>query len=370
MSENLKYLKKEDLNKLDNFIQESLDKYYYVKAWDQLYNNTGKNHKDIISDKSTIPDLVIYNKGFNKLNCFYYPNMKKKKVTFPRKLFILKPKKLKEYNPASSIINLNSKAQKEPKEEKKEEAFEFKSIPKEIENKFIGNNKPEENKLLSELNDFMKSDKDDKPKVEIIKEEEKNDNRNKNKNNNNNYNIQKNQKNKFDIYNMNNYNDYFLKQFQNMQYQKLNNQQMRDINKLNNNNLNVATNLINKKPEIKPISEINNNNNTNINVKNNMTSPMKYYSKEGDDENNEIQSYMQNMEEFMRNNMVERIWIVFNEKNRLVRKYNNEELYYLLNIILKTDEIKNNSIYFYKFPDVFVPPQDIFDTLKKIFQKK
>jgi hypothetical protein len=214
----------------------------------------------------------------------------------------------------------------------------------------------------------MKSDKDDKPKVEIIKEEEKNDNGNKNKNNN--YNNQKNQKNKFDIHNMNNYNDYFLKVFQNMQYQKLINQQMRDNNKVNNNNLNADINLIKKEPEIKPIPENTNNINTNINVQNNMTSPMKYYSKEGDDENNEIQSYMQNMEEFMRNNMVERIWIVFNEKNRLVRKYNNEELYYLLNIILKTDEIKNNSIYFYKFPDVFVPPQDIFDTLKKIFQKK
>ena len=366
MSENLKYLKKEDLNKLDEFIQESLDKYYYVKAWDQLYNNTGKNHKDIISDKSTIPDLVIYNKGFNKLDCFYYPKVTKEKVKFPRKLFILKPKKLKQYDPSSAIININSKIQKEKKEEKKEEIFEFKSIPKEIENKFIGDNKPEENKLLSELNDFMKNDKDDKPKVEVIKEEEKNDNGNQNKNNN-----YYNQRNKFNIPNMNNSNDYYLKVFQNIHYQNLINQHMRANNNLNKNNTsNISNSPMNKEPEIKPISGNANNINTNINVKNNMTDSMKYYSKEGDDENKEIQSYMQNMEEFMRNNMVERIWIVFNEKNRLVRKYNNEELYYLLNIILKTDEIKNNSIYFYKFPDVFVPPQEIFDILKKIFQKK
>ena len=113
---------------------------------------------------------------------------------------------------------------------------------------------------------------------------------------------------------MNNSNDYYLKVFQNIHYQNLINQHMRANNNLNKNNTsNVSNSQMNKEPEIKPISGNANNINTNINVKNNMTDSMKYYSKEGDDENKEIQSYMQNMEEFMRNNMVERIWIVFNE---------------------------------------------------------
>jgi hypothetical protein len=169
MSENLKYLNKEDLNKLDEFIQESLDKYYYVKAWDQLYNNTGKNHKDIISDKSTIPDLVIYNKGFNKLDCFYYPKVTKEKVKFPRKLFILKPKKLKQYDPSSAIININSKIQKEKKEEKKEEIKEKKK----------DENKKEKKK---EIKEDMKEEKKDENKDEI--KEEKKDEENKGNNDN------------------------------------------------------------------------------------------------------------------------------------------------------------------------------------------
>ena len=100
MSKNQKYFKKEDLDKLDKFIQESLDKYYSVQPWDELYQITGENHKYIISNNSTIPDLVIYNKGFNKLNCFYYPNVKgyKKKVKFPRKFFHIKQKENKNYN--------------------------------------------------------------------------------------------------------------------------------------------------------------------------------------------------------------------------------------------------------------------------------
>ena len=152
MSENQTKNEKNTLKKLDNFIQESLNKYIQVNAWDELYKNTGKDHKEIISDKSTIPDLVIYNKGFNKLDCFYYYYKKKQNIKFPRILFLLRPKKVKEYNPSSSNIIYNSNNKNEEKEQKEiEEKFEFKSIPKEIEDKYIGNINEEEKNVFNEL---------------------------------------------------------------------------------------------------------------------------------------------------------------------------------------------------------------------------
>ena len=86
---------------LDLFIQNSLDKYFYVEPWKKLYERTGKLHRDIISDKPTIPDLIIYNKTFNKSDCFIESN-EKTFIKFPRKRFILRPKYKKEYNPLST----------------------------------------------------------------------------------------------------------------------------------------------------------------------------------------------------------------------------------------------------------------------------
>ena len=370
MSENPKYLKKGDLERLDKFIQDSLDKYFYVKAWDDLYKNTGKNHKKIISDKSTIPDLVIFNQGFNKLDCFYYPNMKKGKIKFPRTLFVLKPKKIKDYNPSSSNMELDSKNKEEQKEKEKEETFQFKSIPKEIENKFIGDKQLKENKLFNELKDFMKDNKDDKPKVLLVKENVKNDNEDKRKSKNNNY--WGNQKNKFNnpyTNILNNYNDYYQKMFQNMQYQNFINRQMKVNNKFNNNS-NISNNKMNQGTEKRLVYE--DDKNINLNINNNDIESIKFYSKDGE-QNKDIPDYIRKMEEFLRKNMTERIWIVFNEKTGLVRNYNNEELYYLLNIILKNGEIKHNTIdckKFYDIADVYVAPKEIFEILERVFQKK
>ena len=74
--------------------------------------------------------------------------------------------------PNHNILNMNQikKKQKKDKKEEEEKPFEFKSIPKEIENKYIGNDKKEENKVYDELNDFMGKGKDNKSKVELIKE--------------------------------------------------------------------------------------------------------------------------------------------------------------------------------------------------------
>ena len=346
MSESQTNNPKNNLKKLDNFIQESLYKYIQVKAWDELYKNTGKDHKEIISNKSTIPDLVIYNKGFNKLDCFYYPNKKRENIKFPRILFILRPKKVKEYNPSSSNIVFNE-------QKKNEEKFEFKSIPKEIEDKYIGNNKEEEKNVINELNDFMKINNDKQPKINIIKGNIGNKKENDKKIGKNI--AEKSQKNKFNYPNMNNSNHYYRKC---MEYQNYIFQKMR-YNAINNNQY-LANNITNKIMEIKPISE--NNNIINDNLKENK--PSNNFEQKGNSPD-----YL-NFEEIMKNNMTERIWIVHNEENGLIHKYNNEELYYLLNIILKNGEFKKYSIISNKFPDIFISPEELLDILKKILQKK
>ena len=351
MSESQTNNPKNNLKKLDNFIQESLYKYIQVKAWDELYKNTGKDHKEIISNKSTIPDLVIYNKGFNKLDCFYYPNKKRENIKFPRILFLLRPKKVKEYNPSSSNIVFNE-------QKKNEEKFEFKSIPKEIEDKYIGNNKEEEKNVINELNDFMKINNDKQPKINIIKGNIGNKKENDKKIGKNI--AEKSQKNKFNYPNMNNSNDYYRKC---MEYQNYIFQKMR-YNAINNNQY-LATNITNKIMEIKPISE----NNNIINNKKDNDNLIENKSSNNFEQKGKALDYL-NFEEIMKNNMTERIWIVHNEENGLIHKYNNEELYYLLNIILKNGEFKKYSIISNKFPDIFISPEELLDILKKILQKK
>ena len=55
---------------LDDFIQNSLDKYFFVEPWKKLYDNTSIFSKYIISNKSTIPDLIILIKLLIKMIVF------------------------------------------------------------------------------------------------------------------------------------------------------------------------------------------------------------------------------------------------------------------------------------------------------------
>ncbi len=60
-----------DLKIFDEFIQNSLNKYTFVEPWNELYEATEAYSKYIVSNKSAIPDIVIYNKKFNKNDCFF-----------------------------------------------------------------------------------------------------------------------------------------------------------------------------------------------------------------------------------------------------------------------------------------------------------
>lgn len=84
--------------KLDSVIQSYLNLYFNVETWEEL-----KQHSEVISEESNIPDLVIYNSSFNKNDCFFYKPAVSSFTKFPRKKFTLQPKEIKEYNPFSTL---------------------------------------------------------------------------------------------------------------------------------------------------------------------------------------------------------------------------------------------------------------------------
>ena len=379
MSTKKKYLKEEDLKKFDEFIQESLNKYFYVEAWDKLYSITKKDSYDIISDNSTIPDLVIYNKSFNKNDCFLYSNKKNKYIKFPRVQFLLRPKKIKYYNPSNTYED-----KKEEKDLEFLKPFEFKSIPKEIEEKYNNinkNNKSENNNVIfDELKDFMKSDndKDNEIKVKLIKDDEQkeidnkekgdinnnknNENKKRKYSNNNNKNVEKN---KFDApinmkninynTNINNmvYNNYLMYQnllFKNIQFQNnnINNLKMNDINNNKNNN------------------DITRNNNAN---NNNMNSMSLYYNNNNENKNIEFEKIINNIDELINKNENNRNWKVIDLRNNtIVYKFNSEELFIFLKTIINNKEDKNFFIGD-SDTDILFNPIKIYEDLKIKYQK-
>lgn len=86
---------------LDDFIQTSLDKYHFVDPAQEMYEATDGHSNFIVSNKSAIPDLVIYNKKFNKNECFCDADTTVYN-SFPRLKFILKAKPPVNQKPSSS----------------------------------------------------------------------------------------------------------------------------------------------------------------------------------------------------------------------------------------------------------------------------
>ena len=97
-------IQKQDLKNLDDFIQKCLDNFKFVEPKKELYETTGIDKDLIISHKSTIPDLVIWNKTFNKNNCFIGANTSIQNE-FPRYLFYIKIKKNKKMKNNNSTNN-------------------------------------------------------------------------------------------------------------------------------------------------------------------------------------------------------------------------------------------------------------------------
>lgn len=114
--------------KNDENIQNFLNKYkYYVEA-PEFKENTGKYYDIIISHKSTIPDLVIFNKVFNKNECFKEANSKENNY-FPRQCFYIKfdekEKKISKreisFEQNKKILEIKNEEKEEIEEKKKDE---------------------------------------------------------------------------------------------------------------------------------------------------------------------------------------------------------------------------------------------------------
>lgn len=129
---------------LDNFIQESLDKFTFSDPSQEMYASAGVYSRLIISDKSTIPDLIIYNKTFNKNDCFENCNSRIFN-SFPRVRFILNTQQKEKY-PKRSNKNKKQFEFKEVKDDKEE-----KVNPNDDEDKAeCGNDEVNNNKIVIE----------------------------------------------------------------------------------------------------------------------------------------------------------------------------------------------------------------------------
>ena len=109
-----------DLNLFDEFIQTALDKYNYTNDIPKLDETAEKFRDYIINDESLIPDLIIYNKTFNKNECYfdYYEYGFNK---YPRKKFVLKTDK----NKAQKTDNIKDNNIQKEKTNEKIEKFNY-----------------------------------------------------------------------------------------------------------------------------------------------------------------------------------------------------------------------------------------------------
>ena len=163
----LKFENYDSLHKnLDEFIQSCLNKYKFVDPKKEFYDVTGENKDFIISHKSTIPDLVIWNKTFNKNECFQEGDTSKSNP-FPRYKFFLHLKNSNGKKRTDNTSNTSNTSDKDNismdkinlKEDncfkKKENEYEIKG-----QNEDIKMNKSSEINKIKDLNEFKNSEND------------------------------------------------------------------------------------------------------------------------------------------------------------------------------------------------------------------
>ena len=130
--------------KNDRNIQYFLNRYKHYDENPEYAKNIGENENLIISHKSTIQDLVIYNKVFNKNECFYEAN-KKENNYFPRQQYYIR------------FVKDEKLISKGLKDSKNEGVSEKKEKGNQIEN-----NKNNENNFSDDENDEMEIIKNSK----------------------------------------------------------------------------------------------------------------------------------------------------------------------------------------------------------------
>ena len=144
--------------KLDENIQNFCEKFIFYPPKEEYYKATGKDKNYIISHKSTIPDLVIFNKSFNKNYCFMDANTNEYNK-FPRRMFYIKFKEenFKEHKVQEKILVSKIFKDNEP-----------------FKDNFSINKKEEISKVSSELNEDIKNNKDSNELFKIHLDQENN----------------------------------------------------------------------------------------------------------------------------------------------------------------------------------------------------
>ena len=166
--------------RLDENIQNFLNVYKYYEEKEEFKQNTGKDFDLIISHKSTIPDLVIFNKEFNKNNCFTDANTKEIN-SFPRIQFYIRfNKKDKE-----QYSNLKKNKQNKQNKFNIEKNIQSETSKKEnntkesnlnIEKKEDNNNKNQENEDEEERENEEDDDEENEEKSDDDEEEDEKEN--------------------------------------------------------------------------------------------------------------------------------------------------------------------------------------------------
>jgi hypothetical protein len=84
-----------NLETVDESFQNLLNNFKYKEIPQELLSLSKEETKLMITKKSIIPDLVIYNEVFNKNDCFYYDKGYEENI-YPRKVFKISKQKTKK----------------------------------------------------------------------------------------------------------------------------------------------------------------------------------------------------------------------------------------------------------------------------------
>ena len=373
----------EHLQNLDYFIQNCLNKFRFVDPLQSFYDCTGKDKDLIISHKSTIPDLVIWNKTFNKNECFEDANLNKESP-FPRYRFYLRLNKDKDKK-----FNKDKEKKSKKNNKKKNKNKNLNNNEKndnDNNNDNVNDNEANENKLVKEMNNLNINKEDDKKgNINPYNKNANVNNRqqrfpNKKKNNYiepmNKFNINQNEndmginKNKYDNPNYNNMN--MNMNINNSLYQQVNN---------NNNNINLMHYNNNKLNQPNMNMNYNSQNNLNqglVNNNNNLNKPNLTYNNNNEKFNN-YQNQMMNKGEKKEELQAEFLfklvymyslnkgWIVFTtqNQNQIVGYFNSFDLYKFLNEQLKNNNLNSFSVRTVNEPYMF-SSENMFIILHKI----
>lgn len=375
----------EHLQNLDYFIQNCLNKFKFVDPLQSFYDNTGKDKDLIISHKSTIPDLVIWNKTFNKNECFEDANLNKESP-FPRYRFYLRLNKDKDKK-------FNKDKEKKSKKNNKKKNKNKNLINNENndnDNYNDNGNEENENNLVKEMNNLNINEEDDKKgndinpytKSQNVNNRQQHFPNKKNKSNYmepmNKFNLNQNEndmrinKNKYDNPNYLNSMNMNMN-MGNSLYQQANNNNNNNSNNINlmhynNNNLN--------QPNMKMNMNYNNQNNLNQGfVNNNNMNKQNVNYNNSNNYQNQMMNKGEKKEEIQAEFLFKLVymyslnkgWIVFTtqNQNQIVGYFNSFDLYKFLNEQLKNNTLNSFSVRTVNEPYMF-SSENMFIILHKI----